>query len=124
MAQILEREGIHQTMNLCPFLTHLPQKELYARYDEEADVLYLQFQQPANIHISEIRDDGIIVEYAGNGNRLARQAVAVEIREQLGSHRLVYARTGILVLDLVLELPKGDIAGEITQVGAVDCGAR
>jgi len=32
MAQILEQESIHQAMNLCPFLTHLPQKELYARY--------------------------------------------------------------------------------------------
>jgi len=63
MAQTLERESIQQATNLCPFLIHLPQKELYARYDEEVDVLYLQFQRPANIHISEIRDDGIIIEY-------------------------------------------------------------
>ena len=68
MAQRLKQESIHQAMNLCPFLTHLPQKELYARYDEEADVLYLQFQRPANIHISEIRDDGIIVEYDNADN--------------------------------------------------------
>ena len=38
-------------------------QERYARYDEESDVLYLQFQRPANIYISEIRDDGIIIEY-------------------------------------------------------------
>ena len=68
MAQTLGQEGIQQATNLCPFLTHLPQKELYARYDEEADVLYLQFQRPANIHISEIRDDGIIVEYDNDDN--------------------------------------------------------
>ena len=68
MAQTLERENIQQAMNLCPFLTHLPQKELYARYDEEADVLYLQFQRPANIHNSEIRDDGIIIEYDNSDN--------------------------------------------------------
>ena len=43
MAQTLGQEGIQQATNLCLFLTHLPQKELYARYDEEADVLYLQF---------------------------------------------------------------------------------
>jgi len=36
---------------------------LVPKLPEEADVLYLQFQRPANIHISEIRDDGIIVEY-------------------------------------------------------------
>lgn len=68
MAQILERKSIRQAIDLCPFLTHLPRKELYARYDEEADVLYLQFQRPANIHISEIRDDGIIIEYDNADN--------------------------------------------------------
>ncbi|HIE28457.1 TPA: DUF2283 domain-containing protein [Candidatus Poribacteria bacterium] len=68
MAQILEPQSIQQAMNLCPFLTHLPQKELYARYDEGADVLYLQFQRPANIHISEIQDDGIIIEYDNADN--------------------------------------------------------
>ena len=68
MAQTLERESIQQAMYLCHFLTHLPRKELYARYDEEADVLYLQFQQPANIHTSEIQDDGIIIEYDNADN--------------------------------------------------------
>ena len=68
MAQTLEREGVQQAMNLCHFLTHLPQKELYARYDEEADVLYLQFQHPANIYISEIQDNGIIIEYDNADN--------------------------------------------------------
>ena len=68
MAQILEQKSIRQAIDLCPFLTHLPRKELYARYDEEADVLYLQFQRPANIHISEIRDNGIIIEYDNADN--------------------------------------------------------
>ena len=51
MAQRLEPESIQQAVNLCPFLLRLPQKELYSRYDEEADVLYLQFQNPANPEI-------------------------------------------------------------------------
>lgn len=68
MAQALERENIEQAMRVYSILTHLSQKELYARYDKEADVLYLQFQRPANIYISEIQNNGIIVEYDNADN--------------------------------------------------------
>jgi uncharacterized protein YuzE len=41
---------------------------LVPKLPEESDVLYLQFQHPANIYISEIRDDGIIIEYDNADN--------------------------------------------------------
>ena len=68
MAQVLERENIEQAMTVYSILTHLSQKELYARYDKEADVLYLQFQRPANIHNSDIQDNGVIIEYDDTDN--------------------------------------------------------
>lgn len=68
MAQALERENIEQAMKVYSIITRLSQKELYARYDEEADVLYLQFQRPANIYISEIQDNGVIIEYDDSDN--------------------------------------------------------
>jgi uncharacterized protein YuzE len=59
----LVKEEIQPVINLAPILAHLPVRELFMRYDAEADVLYVQFQRPANIHISEMTEDGLIWEY-------------------------------------------------------------
>lgn len=63
MAKTLKDKSLAQVIDLGPIVAHLPMKEFYVRYDKEADVLYVQFQRPANIYTSDIRDDGIIIEY-------------------------------------------------------------
>ena len=42
-----------------------PGKLLWTRYDEEADVLYINFRKPAIADDSELTDDDVIVRYAG-----------------------------------------------------------
>ena len=45
-------------------LVQLPMTNMRLAYDEEADVLYLHFEdEPTTTH-SEMRDDGIILDYA------------------------------------------------------------
>jgi len=47
-------------------LVKLPKTPMWLDYDSEADVLYLDFQEkPSSTH-SEMRDDGIILDYKGN----------------------------------------------------------
>ncbi|MGH7773825.1 MAG: DUF2283 domain-containing protein [Candidatus Binatia bacterium] len=56
-------------------MVQLPKTQMWLDYDEEADVLYLHFEdQPVSTH-SEMRDDGIILDYKG------RRLVGVTILE-------------------------------------------
>lgn len=68
MAKKLKDKNLVQLIDLGSIMVHLPVKELYVRYDKGADVLYIQFQRPANIYTSDIRDDGIIIEQNRAGN--------------------------------------------------------
>jgi uncharacterized protein YuzE len=43
-----------------------PGKLFWTRYDEEADVLYMNFRKPAHATDSELTDDDIIVRYDGD----------------------------------------------------------
>ncbi|MBI2180812.1 MAG: DUF2283 domain-containing protein [Deltaproteobacteria bacterium] len=46
-------------------LLQLPKTHMWLDYDEEADTLYVHFEdKPASTH-SEIRDDGVILDYKG-----------------------------------------------------------
>ena len=46
-------------------LLQLPKTHMWLDYDEEADALYVHFaDKPVSTH-SEIRDDGIILDYKG-----------------------------------------------------------
>ena len=47
-------------------MVKLPRKLMWLDYDSEADVLYLHFEpEPRSTH-SEMRDDGVILDYRGN----------------------------------------------------------
>jgi len=39
---------------------------LWADYDPEADVLYLNFERPQHADDSEVSDDGVIIRYSGD----------------------------------------------------------
>jgi uncharacterized protein YuzE len=40
-----------------------PAKRIWLAYDEEADVLYVNFKKPSHADDSELTDDGIIIRY-------------------------------------------------------------
>ncbi len=48
---------------LVPHLLGLPYKKIWVDYDEEADVLYVNFKKPSHADDSEITDGDIIIRY-------------------------------------------------------------
>jgi len=64
--EIIEEKNIGDLLKAVTHLLKLPQPHMGLDYDSEADVLYLHFEnKPASTH-SEMRNDGIILDYRGN----------------------------------------------------------
>jgi uncharacterized protein YuzE len=62
-AQILEQPSLGYLLNAVVNIIKLPAKKLWLDYDAEVDVLYIHFEEkPASTH-SEMRDDGILLDY-------------------------------------------------------------
>jgi uncharacterized protein YuzE len=60
---ILEGQNINYLLNAVTNLIRLPKTKMWLDYDTEVDVLYLHFEEkPASTH-SEMREDGIILDY-------------------------------------------------------------
>ena len=60
---ILEEQNISYLLKAVANLVKLPQTKMWIDYDLTVDVLYLHFEEkPASTH-SEMRDDGIILDY-------------------------------------------------------------
>jgi uncharacterized protein YuzE len=55
--------NIKEVLNLTPQLLLIPFKRIWSSYDEEADVLYLNFKKPSHADDSELTDDDIIIRY-------------------------------------------------------------
>jgi len=53
-------------LKLTPTILKSPGKLLWTRYDEQADVLYMNFEKPAVATDSELTEDDIIVRYRGD----------------------------------------------------------
>ena len=65
-AEILEEKSIIDLLKATANLIKLPKTKMWIDYDTEADVLYLHFEEkPTSTH-SEMRDDGIILDYRGD----------------------------------------------------------
>jgi len=47
-------------------LVKIPKTKMWLDYDAEADVLYVHFEPQPNSNHSEMRDDGIILDYKDN----------------------------------------------------------
>ena len=61
--KLLEKQNIQYLFNATTNLIKLPQTKMWLDYDAGADVLYLHFEEkPSSTH-SEMRDDGIILDY-------------------------------------------------------------
>jgi len=54
---------VNEILNLTPHLLNIPFKRVWYSYDEEADVLYLNFKKPSHADDSEMTDDDIIIRY-------------------------------------------------------------
>jgi uncharacterized protein YuzE len=54
---------VKEILNITPKLLGIPVKRIWYSYDEEADVLYLNFKKPSHADDSELTDDDIIIRY-------------------------------------------------------------
>lgn len=62
-AQILEQPSLGYLLKAIANLIKLPATRLWLDYDAEADVLYVHFEEkPSSTH-SEMREDGILLDY-------------------------------------------------------------
>ena len=52
-----------EKINITPQLLNIPFKRIWYSYDEEADVLYMNFKKPSHADDSTLTDDGIIIRY-------------------------------------------------------------
>ena len=63
--EVLEERSINDLLKAVSHLVKLPKSRMWLDYDAGADVLYLHFEQePGSTH-SEMREDGIILDYKG-----------------------------------------------------------
>lgn len=63
---ILEEQNMGYLLKAVVNLIKLPKTKMWLDYDMEVDVLYLHFEEkPTSTH-SEMRDDGIILDYRGD----------------------------------------------------------
>jgi uncharacterized protein YuzE len=52
-------------LSLLPALPQTPRRYVWLSYDQEADVLYVNFKKPCRATDSELTDDDVIVRYEG-----------------------------------------------------------
>jgi len=55
--------NLEQVLTFVPQVLQLQQKSIWLSYDEEADVLYLNFKKPSHADDSELLDNDVIVRY-------------------------------------------------------------
>jgi len=58
--------NLEQVLNVVPQVLQLHQNNIWFSYDEEADVLYLNFKKPSHADDSELLDNDVIVRYENN----------------------------------------------------------
>jgi uncharacterized protein YuzE len=63
VTELLEEKNIQYLFEATTNLIKLPQTKMWLDYDVEADVLYLHFEEKPSSNHSEMRDDGIILDY-------------------------------------------------------------
>jgi uncharacterized protein YuzE len=62
-AQILEQPSLGYLLKAVTNLIKLPAKKLWLDYDAEVDVLYIHFEEKPDSTHSEMREDGILLDY-------------------------------------------------------------
>jgi uncharacterized protein YuzE len=54
---------VERMLTLVPQLLKIPHRRIWTTYDEEADVLYVNFKKPSHADDSELTDDDLIIRY-------------------------------------------------------------
>jgi uncharacterized protein YuzE len=57
--------ALQSYIKLLPTVRQSPQKSIWLTYDQEADVMWINFQKPSVATDSELTDDDVIIQYAG-----------------------------------------------------------
>ncbi len=55
--------NVQEILKLTPQLLSIPFKRVWFSYDEESDVLYMNFKKPSRADDSELTDNDIIIRY-------------------------------------------------------------
>jgi len=63
--KVLFERSIGSILKVVSHLIRLPRKHMWLDYDTEADVVYLHFEEKPRSTHSEMREDGIILDYKG-----------------------------------------------------------
>jgi uncharacterized protein YuzE len=58
--------NLEQVLTFVPQVLQLQQKNIWLSYDEDADVLYLNFKKPSHADDSELLENDVIVRYEGD----------------------------------------------------------
>lgn len=64
--EVLEEKSLGHLLKAVSHLVQLPKRRIWLDYDEEADVLYVHFAEEVGSTHSEMREDGVILDYKGN----------------------------------------------------------
>lgn len=65
-AEVIAKSSLADLLKATARLIRLPRTKMWLDYDVEADVLYLHFEDtPSSTH-SEMREDGIVLDYRGD----------------------------------------------------------
>ena len=54
---------VEKMLALVPQLLETPHRRIWIAYDEEADVLYVNFKKPSHADDAELTDEDIIIRY-------------------------------------------------------------
>ena len=55
--------NLEEYLRFLPTLDQTPQKNVWLHYDQEADVLYVNFTRPSEATDSELTDEDVIIRY-------------------------------------------------------------
>lgn len=54
---------LKRIVDLTPELLHMPSGRMWTSYDQEADVLYINFKKPSHAEDSELLENDVLVRY-------------------------------------------------------------
>lgn len=58
--------SVQEYLKILPIVKDAPQRSVWLTYDQEADVMYVNFQKPSVATDSELTDDDVIIRYGGD----------------------------------------------------------
>jgi len=64
--EVLEQKSLNGLIRAVSHLIKLPKRRIWLDYDEDADVVYLHFEEKPRSTHSEMVDEGIILDYRGS----------------------------------------------------------